>query len=82
VAEENIGRKRGMIPIYRDRNHAENYWKKNIQFKEFHSNKKEKKVMKQKIRDAIKNKDGSRISKIVQSISISPKSKWKLQAGS
>jgi hypothetical protein len=39
------------MSIYTDRNQAENYWRKNIQFKEFHGNKKETKVMKQKIKD-------------------------------
>jgi hypothetical protein len=51
--------------------------KENTQFKEFHRNKKEMKVMKQKIKDEIKNKilitTDLKISKIIQSMQIIPK---------
>jgi hypothetical protein len=47
--------KRGMMSIYMDRDQAESYWRKN-KFKEFYVNKREERVMKQKIKDSIKNK--------------------------
>jgi hypothetical protein len=43
------------MPIYTDRIQAENYWRENIKFKEFHNTQKEMEIMDQKIKDAITN---------------------------
>jgi hypothetical protein len=73
------------MPIYIDRNHTENYWKKKHsiqgipwQQKGEENNETENKgcYKKQNL-----DRDGSKISKIVQSIQISPKTEWRLQAG-
>jgi hypothetical protein len=41
--------------IYTNKSLAENYWKENLRFEEFHSTSKEKKIMREKIQNAIKN---------------------------
>jgi hypothetical protein len=43
------------MPIYTNKPLAENYWKENLRFEEFHGTSKENKIMREKIQDAIKN---------------------------
>jgi hypothetical protein len=47
--------KKGIMPIYTNRYKAEKYWAEKLRFVEFHSTKRENKIMKEKIEEVVKN---------------------------